>query len=42
MEVGGAQIFGTAAAISKLLGLNKEQIANALGIAGANAPLPCI
>ena len=38
---GGAQIFGTAAAISKLLGLNKEQIANALGIAGANAPLPC-
>ena len=38
---GGAQIFGTAAAVSKLLGLNKEQIANALGIAGANAPLPC-
>ncbi|MGP8080357.1 MAG: MmgE/PrpD family protein [Dehalococcoidales bacterium] len=38
---GGAQIFGTAAAASKLLGLNKEQIANALGIAGANAPLPC-
>ena len=38
---GGAQIFGTAAAVSKLLGLNKEQIANALAIAGANAPLPC-
>ena len=38
---GGAQIFGTAAAASKLLGLSKEGIANALGIAGANAPLPC-
>jgi 2-methylcitrate dehydratase PrpD len=38
---GGAQIFGTAAVASKLLSLNKEQTANALGIAGANAPLPC-
>src|SRR5208283_1665098 len=38
---GGAQIFGTAAAASKLLGLSKEGAANALGIAGANAPLPC-
>jgi 2-methylcitrate dehydratase PrpD len=38
---GGAQIFGTTAAVSKLLGLSKEQIANAIGIAGANAPLPC-
>jgi len=38
---GGAQIFGTAAVASKLFSLNKEQTANALGIAGANAPLPC-
>jgi 2-methylcitrate dehydratase PrpD len=38
---GGAQIFGTTAVASKLLSLNKEQTANALGIAGANAPLPC-
>jgi 2-methylcitrate dehydratase PrpD len=38
---GGAQIFGTAAVASKLFNLSKEQTANALGIAGANAPLPC-
>jgi 2-methylcitrate dehydratase PrpD len=38
---GGHHIFGTAAVASKLLSLNKEQTANALGIAGANAPLPC-
>ena len=38
---GGHQIFGAAIAASKLLGLSKEEIANALGIAGANAPLPC-
>ncbi len=38
---GGAQIFGAAAAASKLLGLSKEAIANALAIAGSNAPLPC-
>ena len=38
---GGHQTFGTVTAASKLLGLSKEMIANALGIAGANAPLPC-
>ena len=38
---GGHQIFGTVAAVSKLLTLKKEETINALGIAGTNAPLPC-
>ena len=38
---GGHQTFGTVTAASKLLALDKEKIANALGIGGTNAPLPC-
>ena len=38
---GGHQTFGAATAASKLLALNKEMAANAFGIAGTNAPLPC-
>ena len=38
---GGHQIFGAVIAASKLLGIDKAGIANALGIAGANAPVPC-
>jgi len=34
------QVFGVVLAASKLLGLNTREMANALGIAGANAPLP--
>ena len=38
---GGHQTFGAATVSSKLLGLSKEGTANALGIAGVNAPLAC-
>ena len=34
------QIFGAVVVASKILGLNAGEIANALGIAGANAPVP--
>ena len=37
---GSWQVFGAVAAASKLLGLETREINNALGIAGANAPLP--
>lgn len=36
------QVFGAVAAASKLLGLEVREINNALGIAGANAPLPSV
>ncbi len=38
--LGTWQVFGAVVAASKLLKLNTEEIANALSIAGANAPLP--
>jgi 2-methylcitrate dehydratase PrpD len=34
------QVFGATVTASKLFGLNTGEIANALGIAGANAPVP--
>ena len=39
---GTFQIFGATVCAAKLLRLNKQQIANALGIAGSNAPIPSI
>ena len=36
------QVFGSVVTASKLLGLNTGEIANALGIAGASAPLPSV
>jgi 2-methylcitrate dehydratase PrpD len=36
------QVFGAVVTASKLLGLNTGEIANALGIAGASAPLPSV
>jgi 2-methylcitrate dehydratase PrpD len=39
--LGTYQTFGAVAATGKLLSLNKNQLINALGIAGTNAPLPC-
>lgn len=36
---GSYQLFGSVATTSKLIGLNSEEIANALGIAGTNAPV---
>lgn len=36
------QVFGAVVAASKLLRLSTGEIANALGIAGANAPLPSV
>lgn len=39
---GTHQIFGAAVVSSKLLGFNTEQVANALGLAGVNAPVPSI
>lgn len=38
--LGTWQVFGAVVAASKLLGLETGEINNALGIAGANAPLP--
>ena len=38
---GGHQTFGAVTVASKLLALNKKMAANALGISGTNAPLPC-
>ena len=40
--LGTHQIFGAAIVCSKLMGFNSEQTANALGIAGANAPVPSV
>ena len=37
--IGTPQTLGAAAAAARLLGLNREQTLNALGIAGANAPV---
>lgn len=34
--------FGTVTAVGKILGLKNDEIVNALGIAGANAPVPSI
>jgi len=36
------QVFGSTVTASKLLGLNNEEMVNALGIAGANAPVPSV
>jgi len=36
------QVFGSASVASKLLQLKKEEIQNAFGIAGANAPVPSV
>jgi 2-methylcitrate dehydratase PrpD len=38
--LGTWQVFGAAAAVGKLLRLSEEQMTSALGIAGANAPVP--
>jgi 2-methylcitrate dehydratase PrpD len=38
---GGHQTFGAVTVASKLFALNKKMAANALGISGTNAPLPC-
>ena len=35
------QTFGAVVAAGKILQLNEEQMARAIGIAGANAPVPC-
>lgn len=40
--LGTWQIFGAVTAAGKLLGLNTEELVNALGVAGANAPVPSI
>jgi 2-methylcitrate dehydratase PrpD len=37
---GTHQTFGAAAVAGKILGLDEEQMAHAIGIAGANAPVP--
>lgn len=39
---GTRQVFGATVTASKLFGLNNEEMANALGIAGANAPVPSV
>jgi len=39
--LGTYQTFGSVAAAGKLLNLNKNQLIDAFGIAGTNAPLPC-
>lgn len=40
--IGTFQTFGAAAVTCKLLNLEKEKVLNALGIAGANAPVPSV
>jgi len=39
---GSWQVFGATVTASKLFGLDAKEIANALGIAGANAPVPSV
>lgn len=40
--LGTFQVFGTAAALGRLLGLSADAMRSAFGIAGANAPVPSV
>ncbi|MFX0196570.1 MAG: MmgE/PrpD family protein [Candidatus Hodarchaeota archaeon] len=42
LGLGSLQIFGTVASAGRILGLSEDQITNAIGIAGANAPVPSV
>lgn len=42
LGLGSLQVFGAVAAAGKILNLNEDQMTNAIGIAGANAPVPSV
>jgi len=42
LGLGSLQVFGATASAGKILGLNEDQMTNAIGIAGANAPVPSV